>query len=150
MSSTPVPELQPPTPAEAPPAAPAPTPTRALAPSDEKTWAVLTHLSPLLGFVTGVLFLAPVVAYLALRDKGPFIRHHTAEALNSLISYGIYTIVATAAAALVTVLTWGLGFGTLVVAGIAPVVAAVLWVVAAVEAGNGRWYRYPLVLRFVR
>jgi hypothetical protein len=136
-----------PPPAAPPAAAAPPTP---MDPNDEKTWATLTHLSPLLGFVTGILFVAPVILYFVLKDRGPFIRHHVAESLNAIISLGIYSIALTIAATLFTVVTLGFGafaYGLLFVLG---VVAAVFWIIAAVETNKGRWYRYPLVIRFVR
>lgn len=149
------------TPAAPPPAAPPPTAVpppapvgtagpRPLDPHDEKTWAVLTHLSPLLGFLTGVLFAAPLVLYFVLRDRGPFIRHHVTESLNALLSLTLYTVALTVLATLFTVVTFGLGAFAYVLYVPLGVVAAVFWILAAVETNRGRWYRYPLVIRFVR
>jgi uncharacterized Tic20 family protein len=66
-----------------------------LSPADEKLWAILTH-------VGGILFhwLAPLIAYLVLKDRGPFVRWHTRQALNfqltlllAYIAGGILSIV---------------------------------------------------------
>ena len=48
-----------------------------MSPADEKMWATLTH-------VGGIVFhwLAPLIAYLVLKDRGPFVRWHTRQALN--------------------------------------------------------------------
>lgn len=119
-------------------------------PNDEKTWATLTHLSPLLGFVTGVLFAAPVILYFVLKDRGPFIRHHVTESLNAAISLGIYSVALTIAATLFTVVTLGFGAFAYALLGVLAVAAAVFWIIAAVETNRGRWYRYPLIIRFVR
>ena len=40
-------------------------------PSDEKMWAVLVHLGGAL-----VSILVPLVGYLVLKDRGPFVRSH--------------------------------------------------------------------------
>ena len=67
----------------------------AMSPSDEKLWSTLVHLG---GLFFG--FLAPLIGYLVLKDRGPFVRAHTATALNFqltlLIAYlvgGILTFV---------------------------------------------------------
>lgn len=150
---TALPPAPPPVPPAAPPPAapPAPAPgLRPMDPNDEKTWAILTHLSPLLGFVTGVLFAAPLVLYFVLKDRGPFIRHHVTESLNAILSLALYSVALGVVLTLFTVVTFGIGafaFALYVPLGI---VAAVFWVIAAVETSRGRWYRYPLVVRFVR
>ncbi|MGF1661549.1 MAG: DUF4870 domain-containing protein [Kineosporiaceae bacterium] len=118
-------------------------------PNDEKTWAVLTHLSPLLGFVTGVLFAAPLVLYFVLKDRGPFIRHHVTESLNALLSLALYSVALGVILTLFTVVTLGIGAFAFALYAPLGIVAAVFWVIAAVETSRGRWYRYPLVIRFV-
>jgi hypothetical protein len=129
-------------------AASGPPPTAApMNPDDERTWAILTHLSPLLGYVTGVFFLAPVVVHLVLRHRGPFIRHHTAESLNALISFGIYWAVSWVVGGVGALFTFGLSLALPIAVA---VVAAIFWIIAAVEANRGRWYRYPMIIRFVR
>ena len=62
-------------------------------PQDEKLWATLTHLSPLVAGFIGLPFLGPLIAYLVLRDRGPFIRRHTAQALNFQLTVLIAYIV---------------------------------------------------------
>ena len=66
-----------------------------LNPADEKLWATLIHIG-------GILFgpLPALIGYIVLKDRGPFIRAHSATALNFqltlLITYvvgGILTIV---------------------------------------------------------
>ena len=105
-------------------------------PSDEKLWAVLVNLGGLL-----FSFLPALIGYLVLKDRGPFIRAHTATALNFqltlLIAYlvgGILTIVL-------------IGIPILVVAGI---LAFVFPIIAAVKAGRRQWFTYPLTIPFVR
>jgi uncharacterized Tic20 family protein len=59
-----------------------------LSPSDEKLWATLVHVG---GILFG--FLPALIGYLVLKDKGPFIRAHTATALNFQITLVIAYIV---------------------------------------------------------
>ncbi len=107
-----------------------------MSPSDEKLWSTLVHLG---GLFFG--FLAPLVGYLVLKDRGPFVRAHTATALNFqltlLIAYvvgGILTIVF-------------IGFLILFAA---YVLNIVFCIIAAVKANRGEWYTYPLTIPFLR
>ncbi len=107
-----------------------------LSPSDEKLWAVLTHLGGLVFW-----FLAPLVTYLILKDRGPFVRAHTATALNFQITITLALIVS----AMLSVV--GIGVLLFLAVGIIDLVFAII---AAVKAGNGEWYRYPVAITFVR
>lgn len=114
---------------------------------DSNAWALAAHLSALLSLVIGFPFVGPLVVYLVKKDD-PFVRRHAAEALNFNLSVMLYAIV--------------LGLATLVliffVVGLAliPVLLllALLWLVficvAAVKAGQGEDYRYPLTIRLVK
>ncbi len=122
-----------------------------MTPSDETTWSTVGHLSWIAGSFIGLPFLAPLVLFLVLRERGPFVRHHTAEALNFQLSLLLYGLGLAVVGGIVTLLTlgltapvWALATGVLVVAGV------VLTVLAAVAASRGEWYRYPLTIRFVR
>ena len=117
---------------------PGPGPMR---PADERTWSTLVHLSPFAGALVGLPFLGPLVIYLVFRDRGPFIRHHAAQALN----FQLILLVAYVVFGIASLLLIGIPFL------IATVVASVvLQVVAAVRASNGEWYRYPLTPDWVR
>lgn len=103
--------------------------------SDDRTVAVLTHVSMLFfGFI------CPLVVYLVYKDKDPFVRHHAAEALNFYI-----TLLCWIAAGMVLMLVV-VGFFVLIgVVGF----AFVMPIVGAVAASKGKWYRFPLIFRFV-
>ena len=101
----------------------------------DTTWSVLAHLSI---FVLSLI--GPLAIYLVYKDRSPFTRHHAAEALNFHLTLLIATLV-----------SFVLVF---VVIGIVLLPAVILagWVfgvIAAVAAGNGTLYRYPLSIRFV-
>ena len=112
-----------------------------LSPTDERNWSIAAHLSPFLASFVGLPFLGPLVIYLIFRDRGPFIRHHAAQALNFQIIVAIGILIS------VPLMFVLVGFIT---AGIIAVAAIVFQIVAAVEANNGKWYRYPLTPDWVK
>lgn len=121
-----------------------------MTPSDETTWSTVSHLSWLAGTLVALPFLAPLVLFLVLKDRGPFVRHHTSEALNFQLSLLVYVFAVAALGGVLTLVTlgllapvWALAGGLLVVAGL------VFTVLAAIAASRGQWYRYPLTIRFV-
>jgi uncharacterized protein len=109
----------------------------ALSPADEKLWATLIHIG---GILFG--FLPALIGYLVLKDRGPFIRAHSATALNFQISLVIYSI----ALSIIGIITLGIGFLLFIPLGIA---ALVFMIIAAVTANNGQPYTYPLTITFV-
>jgi uncharacterized Tic20 family protein len=126
------------------PAAPAPAPTV----SDERTWAMLGHLSALSAFITGIgCVLGPLIVWLVKRDTLPFAGEQAKEALN----FNISVIIAAAALWLFTILTLGIGLLITVPACLGLFVAwLVLTIIAAVKANAGEHYRYPFTLRLVK
>jgi len=122
-----------------------------MTPASETTWSTVAHLSWLAGTLVALPFLAPLVLFLVLKDRGPFVRHHTAEALNFQLSLLLYGLGVAVVGGIVTAVTlgvfapvWALVGGALAVAG------AVFTILAAVGSSRGEWYRYPLTVRFVR
>lgn len=107
-----------------------------LRPEDERLWSTLI---PLGGIVLG--FLAPLVGYLVLRDRGPFVREHSRTALNFQITILIANIVGAATTIFL------IGFFILAAAGILNIVFSIL---AAVAANRGQYYRYPFSIELVK
>nr|WP_214467812.1 DUF4870 domain-containing protein [Microbacterium flavescens] len=104
-------------------------------PSDERLWATLIHLG---GLFFG--FLAPLIGFLVLKDRGPFVRAHSATALNFQLTLVIAYVVG--------------GILSIVLIGFFIIAAAyilniVLCIVAAVKANRGEWYKYPMSIGFV-
>jgi len=99
-------------------------------------WAVLIQLG---GLFFG--FLAPLIGFLLLKDRGPFIRGWSVTALNFQLTLLIAYIVG--------------GILSIVVIGIFILIAAyiigiVFAIIAAVKAGQGEWWTYPLTINFVK
>ncbi|NLF04625.1 MAG: DUF4870 domain-containing protein [Actinomycetales bacterium] len=108
-----------------------------LSPSDERTWSILLHLSPLVGL--GLW--APLVVWLVFRGRGPFLEHHAKQALNFHITLFLAAIVAVLAA----VVTMGIAVPLVFVVVIWEIVLAII---AAVATNRGEWYRYPANITF--
>ncbi|HSO64221.1 MAG TPA: DUF4870 domain-containing protein [Ornithinibacter sp.] len=118
-----------------------PTP---MTPSEERTWGMAAHGIPLIALVlsAGALsFVAALVTYIVVRDRGPFVRHHAANALNIQIIAGIVMLVSLP---LMIVL---IGFVSFVAAW---VFAVVVHIIGAVKANNGEWYTPPMTPQFVK
>ncbi|WP_255252743.1 DUF4870 domain-containing protein [Curtobacterium sp. 'Ferrero'] len=111
-------------------------PPQPMSPEDQRLWATLTHIG-------GIFFnfIAPLVAYLVLRDRGQFVREHTRVALNFHITMAIAYFVGT--------LTSWLGIGLLILLATG-VLSVVFGIMAAVAANQGRFYKYPLAIEFIK
>jgi uncharacterized protein len=117
---------------------PAYAPAAPLSPSDERLWATLVHVG---GIVIG--FVAPLLGYLLLKDRSPFVRDNSRNALNFQITVAIAAVVAY----ILALVTLGLLFFLpLAVA----IVNVVFCIIAAVAANRGEVYRYPLTIAFIK
>ncbi|AWB95373.1 DUF4870 domain-containing protein [Agromyces badenianii] len=106
-----------------------------LSPSDEKLWATLIHIGGIF-----FSFIPALIGYLVLKDRGPFVRAHTATALNFQITMAI--------AYLVSYILWLVLIGWLLTIAIG-IVVIVFSIIAAVKANQGQPYVYPLAIKFV-
>src|SRR3954462_5976023 len=120
-----------------------PMPAGAPALPNVRNWNILCHASALLG----VLFhfpghlLGPLLVWLVKRGDSPEIDAHGKEALNFQISMLIYNFMS-AIFCLVLI-----GFVFLAVLW---VLNAILVIVAAIQASEGKFYRYPMTIRFIQ
>ena len=117
------------------PANPAPT-------SEEKQYALFCHLATFLGWIVPFAdFIAILVIWLSKRDTSAFVDDQGKEALNFQIN----------------ILFWFFVFGVLSFAliGIPFLLLLALFeiifpIIAAVQASEGKRYRYPAILRIIR
>lgn len=116
--------------------------------SEERTWALVGHLSAFSAFITGIGgIVGPLVVWLIKRDTMPFAADQAKEALN----FNITLAIAFCALVLFTIVT--LGIGVLLawpIGAILFVAWFVLTIVAAIKANEGVAYRYPFTLRLVK
>lgn len=113
--------------------------------SEERTWAMASHLSALAGFVVPFgNVVGPLVVWLMKRESSGFVDEQGKESLNFEISVAI-------GFAISFVLTFVIiGFLTLVALAILQVILVIM---AAMAANSGAHYRYPLLpdaLRFIK
>ena len=110
--------------------------TPLLAPtSDETTMALLSHV---LTLIPGVGFLAPLIIYLIKKDESSFIAAHAKESLNFQIT--LYIVIFGLFITIIGIfLIW-----------IIAIVALVLVIIATLRANEGKLYRYPLNIRFIK
>lgn len=109
---------------------------------DDRTIAVLAHLSPVIAMVLSagwLSFLGPLIAWLVWRDRGPLIRNAAASAFNFNITVWVANIAG-----------W-ICFFTILLIPVAIVLWAVAWIaqivlsiIGAMRASNGEVYRYPM------
>ena len=117
---------------------------------DAVTMSTLCHLSTFASFIIPLgNILGPLVIWLLRKDALPQVDMHGRAALNFNISITIYTAIGIAiSVALMLVL---IGFLLIfVVIAVIFVWWLVATVVAAVKAGNGEFWEYPLTIRFLR
>jgi len=111
--------------------------------SNVRTWTVLCHASALAGFFVPWAghILGPLIVWLAKRGDSAEIGEHGKESLNFQISMLIYNLIA---GVLCLVL---IGF---VILGILHILNLVLVIVASIQAGEGKLYRYPITIRLIK
>ena len=137
----PQPGQQPPPYGAAPGQALTPTP---MSPNEERTWGMASHgIALAVTVVSGGLlgFVAALITYLIVRDRGPFVRHHSANALNIQIIAGIVMLIS------IPLMFLLIGFATFAAAW---VFAVVVHIIGAVKANNGEWYTPPLTPQFAK
>jgi uncharacterized Tic20 family protein len=110
--------------------------------ADVRTWNVLCHASALLGLFLHFLghLLGPLIVWLVKRGDSPEIDAHGKESLNFQLSMLIYDAIA----AILCIILIGI-----------PILIA-LWlmntvfvIIASIRASEGKFYRYPITIRFL-
>lgn len=108
---------------------------------DEKMWAMLCHISTVIGFVIPFgNVLAPLVIWLIKKDEYPLVNDQGKEAVNFQITMTIAILIS--------------AFLTIILIGIPLLIAlAIAWIVltviAAMKAFEGEKYRYPYAVRLI-
>jgi uncharacterized protein len=103
--------------------------------SDEKTWGIISHIS-----IPFFWFIGPLIGYLMYKDRSPFLKQVTTEALNFSILYSIVQVAG-------WVLAW-ITFGLVNLA--AFIVALIFCIMATMAASRHEFYKYPINARFIK
>jgi hypothetical protein len=104
--------------------------------SDDKTMAILSHALCIIGG-----FIAPLIIYLVKKDDSPFATAHAKESLNFQLTMLIAYIVSFI---LMIIL---IGVLLMVLIGIANLV---LIIIASIKASEGKFYKYPFSIKFIK
>ena len=137
----------------APNAAPQPQP---LSPSDERTWALLAHLSILINLFTGVLGpVAALVIYLVYKDRSRYVAYQAMQSFifQLIVIFGGGTLVAVSwalSSALAVVLIGFLCMPIALLFTIAVVLAPIYSIIGAVQCNSGQDFKYWLIGDWVR
>lgn len=107
-----------------------------MSPADEKLWATLVHVG---GIFFG--FVPALIGFLVLGNRGPFVRGHTATALN----FQLTMIIASLAGGVLTVVF----VGFFIIAAVS-ILVIVFSIIAALAANRGEAYTYPLTIPFIK
>lgn len=107
--------------------------TWSLSQQNEKLVAILNHLAGI-----PFEFFAPLIGYFVFRGRGPFITHHVKESFN----FGLTMLLS------IVVLT--ISIVGLAIVWAVPIVWTIFRVIAAIQASQGVWYRYPFSIRFIK
>src|SRR4030095_13160072 len=117
-------------------------PSAPLSSADVRTWNVLCHASALAGFFfpgAGHI-IAPLIVWLVKRGDSPDIDAHGKESVNFQLSMLIYSAIS-AIPCLVLI-------GVVLLA-ILHILNVVFVIIASIRASEGKFYRYPLTIRFL-
>jgi len=109
---------------------------------DDRTWAMLAHLSALVGYsiVPFGNIVAPLVIWLIRKDQSWFVDDQAKESINFQISMVIYALISIPLVLLL------IGIVLLI---LLYVFGIVMVIIAAIKANDGVQYRYPVTIRFI-
>lgn len=103
---------------------------------EEKNVALLSHVLTLFAW-----FIAPLVIYLVKKDESEFVREHALESLNFQISIFIYILACIPLMIVLIGIPIAIGLG---------IFDLVVVIVATIKASEGKSYRYPWTIRFIK
>jgi uncharacterized Tic20 family protein len=122
---------------------PSSPPLRTAVVTNVRSWAALIHASALLGLFLhfpGHL-LPPLIIWLLKRGEAAELDAHGKEAVNFQLSMLLYNVIAAVFCLIL------IGFVAL---GILWILNTILVIVAAIQASDGKFYRYPMTIRFIQ
>ena len=109
---------------------------------DARNWAMICHLAALSGYLIPFgNILGPLVVWAVKKDDNPFINDQGKEVLNFQLTMTIGFIICFILVFIV------IGIFLVVVLGI---FVLIMTIVGAINANDGKYYRYPLTIRFFK
>ena len=146
----------------APPAPPVPVVYQPvpLSPSEERSWAMLAHMSVLINLVTGLLgALAALIIYLVFRDRSRYVAYHALQSFIvqlicwggvGLIIAGIWAITGMLSLVLIGLLCIPVACVLTPIILCLPFINLIAGVWGGIETSQGRDFKYWLVGDWVR
>lgn len=110
---------------------------------EANNWAVILHLSQLLGF-TAVPFIglaAPIIIWLLMKEQYPGLDIHGKNVANWILSSLLYAVLA--------VLSLFIVIGIVLLPALF-ILGVVFPIIGAVEASRGKVWKYPLTIEFIK
>ena len=108
---------------------------------DDKTLAVLAHLSPIIAMVLSAGWLGilgPLIVWLVFRDRGGLVRNAAATSFNFNITIWIANVIGWIC--IVTIILIPIGLILIFIPGLLQLIFSIL---GAVRASRGEQYKYP-------
>ena len=116
-------------------------PTENQTTKDERTWAMLCHISTFCGLIIPFgNILAPLIIWLIKKEDLPFVQDQGKEVLNFQISMVIYLAIS--------------GILCFLLIGIPILIGLIIFdfiiiIIATVNANDGKYFRYPITIHFI-
>jgi uncharacterized Tic20 family protein len=123
-----------------------PYPTHPTPSSEERSMALLAHLSTLVAMVVSVgwlSFVGPLILWFIHKDKSAFVRQSAAGAFNFNLSMWVLSIIGW-----ICIFTLILAIPGVILLAISAIGQIVFHIIGAVRANRGELYRYPM--QFIR
>ncbi|MFZ1288870.1 MAG: DUF4870 domain-containing protein [Melioribacteraceae bacterium] len=109
---------------------------------DERMWAMIAHLSAVVGFVIPFgNVIAPLLIWILKKEESAFINDQGKEALNFQISVTVY--------AFISIILVFLLIGIPILIALA-IFVLIFVIIASINSYDGKAYRYPLTFRLIK
>ena len=117
-------------------------PTENQTTKDKRTWAMLCHFSAFAGLIFPFgNFLAPLIIWLIKKEELAFVEDQGKEVLNFQISMTIYLLISGMLCFILIVIPIIIGL---------VIFSFIITIIAAINANDGKSYRYPINLRLIK
>lgn len=126
-------------------------PPAPLDPSEERTWAMVAHLSILLNLVSGLLgVVAPLIIYVIYKDRSRYVAYHSLQSfffqLIFWVGGGVLAGLAWAVSGILTAILIGLlCMPIALLLSLVPLGAIVYGIIGGIQCSQGQDFRYWLV-----
>lgn len=114
---------------------------------DERTWAMLAHLSAIIAWflsVGSISFVGPLLVWIFKKDTSPYVRQASAQSFNFNLGMALMTIIGWILVA--TLILLPIGF---ILIGLAWVLQMYHHIKATISASNNKIHHYPFQIKIL-